>query len=260
MSRPPSKRRQRRRRSRRESLGLAIALLAAAVEGAAPAAVAPARQQIEGEELARGSDCFSCHTLDHALVGPPFEAVAARYKGQPDATAKLAAKIKSGGSGDWGSVAMTPHPDFDDRQLAEIVDWVLSLDGRPEPHEAAAHKSFRYTLKDGSTVTLDFPLRNQQGRVSRDVFAGWEQFNSYCFRCHGEDATGSAYAPDLRQSLRAGMTRQQFVAAAMAGNPGQGMPSWAGFFSPQEITQIYEYVEGRSVGLIPAGRPGAKSG
>jgi len=211
-----------------------------------------------GEQLARGSDCFSCHTLDHTLVGPPFDAIAQRYRGQPEAIARLAAKIKSGGSGDWGAVAMTPHPDLDDRKLAEIVAWVLSLQGQPATHQAAAPPSFTYKLKDGSNATLDFPLRDQTGHVSAAVFSGWEQFNSYCFRCHGEDATGSAYAPDLRSSLRGGMTRHQFTATTMAGRPDKGMPKWAGFFTPQEVDQIYDYVKGRSIGLVPVGRPDAR--
>jgi cytochrome c len=229
-----------------------IAIAAADVKGEAGAPPAP-----RGEQLARSSDCFSCHTLDHTLVGPPFDAIAQRYRGQPDATHKLAAKIKYGGSGNWGAVPMTPHPDLKDQQLAEIVTWVLSLHGQPATRQAAAQPSFTYKAKDGSTATLDFPLRDQKGHVSAAVFSGWEQFNSYCFRCHGEDATGSAYAPDLRTSLRGGMTRQQFAATTMAGRPDKGMPKWAGFFTPQEVDQIYDYVKGRSVGLVPAGRPDA---
>jgi len=255
------------RRDRWPCLRLATLLILAALpvgagapRARAAAAGAQAAQQSAGEKLARASDCFSCHTLDHPLVGPPFEAIAARYKRQPDALARLAEKIKAGGSGNWGDVAMTPHPDLDETQLADIVRWVLSLQGLRGQPEALAHKSFEYTLKDGSKVTLEFPLRDHGGHVSSDVFSGWEQFNSYCFRCHGEDATGSAYAPDLRHSLTAGMTRQQFIAISMAGRAAKGMPSWAGFFTPQEITQIYEYVKGRSVGLIPAGRPDAAAG
>jgi hypothetical protein len=33
------------------------------------------------------------------------------------------------------------------------------------------------------------------------------------------------------------------------------MPSWAGFLSEEEMTSIYRYVKGRSLGLVPVGRP-----
>ena len=107
---------------------------------------------------------------------------------------------------------------------------------------------------------MDFRLFTHDHNVTAGVFSGFEQFNSYCFRCHGYDAVGGAYAPDLRRSLQGGMTRQQFVDIAMTGKPDKGMPSWAGFFSPKEIDQIYEYVKGRSLGLVPEGRPKSASG
>ena len=88
------------------------------------------------------------------------------------------------------------------------------------------------------------------------MFTGYEQFNGYCNRCHGDDAVGGAYAaPDLRHSLAGGMTYQQFLQTAMAGRESKGMPSWAGFFTPEQIRDIYEYVKGREVDLIPTGRP-----
>jgi cytochrome c len=80
-------------------------------------------------------------------------------------------------------------------------------------------------------------------------------FDSYCYRCHGQDATGSELAPDLRNSLKMGMNEQQFLSIAMAGRTEKGMPSWAGFLSEDDIKHIYEYVKGRSLDLVPVGRP-----
>jgi cytochrome c len=51
------------------------------------------------------------------------------------------------------------------------------------------------------------------------------------------------------------MTQQQFIAIAMAGRKDKGMPSWAGFLSKQELTQTYQYTKGRSLDLVPPGRP-----
>jgi cytochrome c len=170
--------------------------------------------------------------------------------------AKLAAKVKQGGSGDWGAVPMSPHPDLTDLQLREMVEWILSQSGRAMA-QAAPATLYTYTLADGTTAKLDFPLfvEGQQPKVTKAVFHGYEMFDSYCYRCHGQDATGSEIAPDLRNSLKTGMTEGQFLSVAMAGRADKGMPSWAGFLSEDEIKQIYEYVKGRSLDLVPVGRP-----
>ena len=51
------------------------------------------------------------------------------------------------------------------------------------------------------------------------------------------------------------MTTRQFLAVAMPAREDKGMPSWAGFLSEEEMTSIYRYVKGRSLGLVPVGRP-----
>jgi cytochrome c len=51
------------------------------------------------------------------------------------------------------------------------------------------------------------------------------------------------------------MTQQQFLAVAMAGRKEKGMPAWAGFLNKQEVIQTYQYTKGRSLDLVPVGRP-----
>jgi cytochrome c len=185
--------------------------------------------------------------------------VAKRYAGQLGIVETLSHKIRTGGSGTWGTVAMTPHPNFTDAQLKEIVTWVLSNRDTmlPKPSPKSSNKEYSYTLSEGKTIKLTFPLfeSGKGGNVTKDVFMGYEQYNSYCYRCHGQDVTGSEIAPDLRHSLNGGMTQQEFLSVAMAGRPAKGMPSWAGFFSEKQIAQIYHYVKGRSLDLVPVGRP-----
>jgi mono/diheme cytochrome c family protein len=41
----------------------------------------------------------------------------------------------------------------------------------------------------------------------------------------------------------------------MSGRTENGMPSWAGVLSEDDIEHIYEYVKGRSLDLVPVGRP-----
>lgn len=210
-----------------------------------------------GEKLVKANDCSSCHAPDRPVVGPSYNDIAKRYQGQAGIVDKLAAKVKQGGSGSWGAVPMTPHPDLTDLQLKEMVEWILSLSGPAAAQHEAPAKLYTYTLADGTTAKLDFPLfvEGQQPKVTKAVFHGYEMFDSYCYRCHGQDVTGSEMAPDLRNSLKMGMTEGQFLSVAMAGRAEKGMPSWAGFLSEDDIKQLYEYVKGRSLDLVPVGRP-----
>ncbi|MBI5781460.1 MAG: c-type cytochrome [Rhodocyclales bacterium] len=77
-------------------------------------------------ELAKLKGCTACHGVDHAIVGPAYKDVAAKYKDRPDALAYLMAKIKNGGSGVWGEVPMPPHPALSDDELEGLAQWVIS--------------------------------------------------------------------------------------------------------------------------------------
>ena len=79
-----------------------------------------------GEAVAKKSDCMLCHTADKLLVGPAFKDIAAKYKGDKTAEAKLIEKVKKGGGGVWGTNVMLPHPALSDADLKSAVEWVLS--------------------------------------------------------------------------------------------------------------------------------------
>ena len=78
------------------------------------------------EALAKSKNCFSCHSVDKKIVGPAYKDVAAKYKADKTAPAKLAAKIKAGGKGAWGEVPMPPNNVTDD-EAKKLAAWVLSL-------------------------------------------------------------------------------------------------------------------------------------
>lgn len=205
----------------------------------------------DAPKLIQASDCTSCHAVDHQVVGPAYSDVAKRYAGQADAVDKLSGKIRDGGGG------MTAHPDLSDAQRTEIAKWILSQTASaagPSQGQTYAH-----TLKDGTTVQLDFPLfvDGKGPKVTKDVFHGYQLYNSYCYRCHGTDATGGQLGPDLRRSV-AGMKQQEFLSVAMTGRKEQGMPAWAGFLSEKDVVDVYKYVKGRSLDLVPSGRPASE--
>lgn len=80
-----------------------------------------------GEALAKKYNCLACHQAGQKVVGPAYRDVAARYRGQPDAAAKLAEKIRKGSTGVWGSVPMPPKADVQEGDLNKIVEWILSI-------------------------------------------------------------------------------------------------------------------------------------
>jgi cytochrome c len=133
---------------------------------------------------------------------------------------------------------------------------LLPQPAKDGPAKASA-KVYTYKLKNGSTVQLNFPVYadGKGPKITKDIFKGYALYNSYCYRCHGTDATGGELAPDLRTSLTSGMRQQTFISVAMAGRTAKGMPSWDGFISPEDMLKIYRYVKVRSLDLTPAGRP-----
>jgi cytochrome c len=80
------------------------------------------------EELAKKHLCTTCHVTKGAkTIGPAYVDVAKKYAGQKDAEAKLAEKVKKGGTGVWGQVPMPPNPAVPDADLKTLVKWVLSV-------------------------------------------------------------------------------------------------------------------------------------
>ncbi len=77
-------------------------------------------------ELAKQKNCLACHAVDKKLVGPSYKDVAAKYKGDKDAAAKLAKKIREGGVGVWGQVPMPANPQVNEQEAMSLAKWVLS--------------------------------------------------------------------------------------------------------------------------------------
>lgn len=96
---------------------IALAVLALAATGVASAS----------EDLIKKSGCNACHLNDKKLVGPAYQEVAAKYKGDAGAAAKLATKVKAGGSGVWGPVPMPPHPQVAEADIKTMITYILAM-------------------------------------------------------------------------------------------------------------------------------------
>lgn len=77
--------------------------------------------------LAKRSNCLVCHTLDKKMVGPAWRDVAAKYRGDAGAEARLMDKIAKGGKGVWGAIAMPANPQINEGDRRRLVQFILSL-------------------------------------------------------------------------------------------------------------------------------------
>ena len=82
----------------------------------------------EGLALVAKHKCMTCHAVDATITGPSYREVANKYAGSPDTIiSHLAGKIINGGSGVWGQIFMTPHPDVTREEAESMVRYVLLL-------------------------------------------------------------------------------------------------------------------------------------
>ncbi|ANH81032.1 cytochrome c class I [Niabella ginsenosidivorans] len=82
----------------------------------------------KGLALVGQYQCITCHKIDEKLTGPAYRDVAKKYAGADDATiTKLAQKVITGGSGVWGDIPMTPHPNVSEADAKAMVKYILLL-------------------------------------------------------------------------------------------------------------------------------------
>ncbi len=82
----------------------------------------------QGQALTDQSDCKTCHHPTNKIIGPAHADVAKKYEFTKANVTYLADKIKNGGSGVWGEIPMTPHPDLSQADAEKMAMYVLSLD------------------------------------------------------------------------------------------------------------------------------------
>ena len=86
-----------------------------------------------GKKLISQKDCAACHLQNENLVGPAYDSIAKRYAFDYPTIDLLVGKVRAGGAGAWGNTPMTAHPDLSKEEAQDMVYYLLSLDGEPEP-------------------------------------------------------------------------------------------------------------------------------
>ncbi|MBI3480826.1 MAG: c-type cytochrome [Nitrosomonadales bacterium] len=82
------------------------------------------------KQLAKSNDCFKCHAVDKTKKGPSYKSIAAKYKGKPDAEAKLIKQITTAPKVKLDDGTEEEHKIIDSKdknQQKNLVGWILSL-------------------------------------------------------------------------------------------------------------------------------------
>lgn len=76
--------------------------------------------------IASAQNCMECHAVDRHFNAPSFKQIGARYRGDKTAQERLAKKVLTGGSGQWGPNAMPPQI-ITQSDAQKVVAWILTL-------------------------------------------------------------------------------------------------------------------------------------
>jgi mono/diheme cytochrome c family protein len=111
------------------------------------------------------------------------------------------------------------------------------------------------------------PYSIKNGVVDQNTFIGYLHYEGTCYWCHGQDATGSTFAPSLVDALKT-LSHEKFenivVNGGVVNGHPVGYPTSNDFVMPAMGTNpnvmcylddIYAYLRARSDGVIGRGRP-----
>ena len=102
-----------------------MAAAPAATAAAAPAHAMAGTAVADVTTLLNTNGCLACHGIDKKIVGPGYNEVAAKYRGDASAVSKLEASIRNGGVGKWGQIPMPPFMQLKPEELRAIAEYVL---------------------------------------------------------------------------------------------------------------------------------------
>jgi len=94
------------------------------------------------ETLFKDGNCNNCHIVEYKTVGPSLIDIAAKYKDDKEAQAKLEKKVRVGGSGSWGVIPMPgTRASISDESIRILVTWILEQKAKPKDEPKADKKT-----------------------------------------------------------------------------------------------------------------------
>ena len=79
---------------------------------------------LSGDKIIETLDCSGCHSVNERMIGPSYQEIAGKYSDKD--IELLASKIIEGGSGVWGGVPMSAHPQVSKEDAKKMVEYILS--------------------------------------------------------------------------------------------------------------------------------------
>jgi cytochrome c len=111
---------------------LGLFLIAAIPAALLTSPVAHAVDVDAAKQLAKQNNCFKCHSVEKEKDGPSYKKVAEKYKGKPEAEAKLINHVTSGEKAKFPDGHEEEHkiiktdPPKDMAQIKNLVQWILA--------------------------------------------------------------------------------------------------------------------------------------
>jgi cytochrome c len=160
---------------------------------AAPAKAAAPADPVLKLIADKGYACLGCHQVDADSVGPSYQKVAAKYKGDAGAAAMLAKKVKEGGVGTWGQMPMPANPTVSDDDMKTIVNWVLASEGGAKAADKPAEAAKPTETKPAEPVPAPKTEAKSEmpaaaGLTTEQATALMTEKGYLCMSCHQVDA------------------------------------------------------------------------
>lgn len=129
----------------------------------------PVGHQIEidmnGKTLIDGSDCKACHAVANKINGPSYQQIAQKYSTSD--IPMLVEKVLNGGSGVWGETPMAAHPQLDEADVTEMVEYIMSLGktkaSLPVKGELKFDQHNKFNLKGTYLLTVSYTDKGAEG-------------------------------------------------------------------------------------------------
>jgi len=92
-------------------------------------ALAAPNLALANEALAKSNGCFTCHAVDKKKMGPAYQELAKKYKGDAGAEAKITAFLSKGGKKIKIGSKEQDHKVVKggDADASTLAKWILSL-------------------------------------------------------------------------------------------------------------------------------------
>lgn len=190
-----------------------------------------------------------------AQAGAPAPAAGAQPAAQPAAPQKPAAGAQPASpqqapAGQPAAPPAAPAPAAGGEQAA--------AGGAPSDPAATGEKDEK-GLYHNAAGEPTFKIA-EDGTVDWGVYSGYRRYHSECHVCHGPEAMGSTFAPNLSESLKT-MPYSKFQETVSSGRQRgtSVMPAFGANVNVMcYLDDIYVYLRARAVGGLKPGRPEKK--